>query len=330
MKIKWILPFILINFVSQVMAEEVVIYSSRAEQLVKPIIQAYQQETGVTIKLVSDKEGPLMERLRAEGSNSPADIFLTVDAGNLWQATQMGLLKPVNSATLSANIPAHLRDPQHHWYGMSIRARTIFYNTKKVKPEQLSSYADLANPKWQGKLCLRTSKKVYNQSLVAMMLSEFGPVETEKVVKGWVKNLATPVFPDDTKMLEAIASGQCEVGIANTYYYGRLMEKTPNLPLGIFWADQKGSGTHVNISGAGVTTYAKNSAGAIKFLEWLSSTKAQNMFADINLEFPANPRAKPTSQVVNWGGFKQNLINVANAGSKQVEAVKLMDRAGYK
>ncbi len=321
---------VLAAFAGQAMAEDVVVYSARAEQLVKPIIEAYKKETGVNVKLVSDKEGPLMERLRAEGRNSPADLLLTVDAGNLWQAANSGLLKPVKSPLLDANIPSYLRDPKNEWYGLSIRARTIFYNTQKVKPGQLSSYADLADPKWKGKLCLRTSKKVYNQSLVAMMLAEMGPVKTEKVVKGWVSNLATSEFPDDTKMLEAIAAGQCEVGIANTYYYGRLMEKSPKLPIGIFWADQAGKGTHVNVSGAGVVKYAKNEKGAVKFLEWLSSEKAQNMFADVNMEFPVNPKVKPDARVAAWGDFKHNYINVSNAGQRQAEAVKLMDRVGYK
>lgn len=312
------------------LAEEVVVYSARGEQLLKPIVEAYKKETGVNVKLVSDKEGPLMERLRAEGRNSPADLLLTVDAGNLWQAERLGLLKAVNSPVLDANIPAHLRDPAKQWYGLSIRARTIFYNTQQVRPSQLSSYADLADPKWKGKLCLRTSKKVYNQSLVGMMLAEMGPAKTEQVVKGWVGNLAAAPFPDDTKMLEAIAAGQCEVGIANTYYYGRMMEKSPKLPVGIFWADQAGKGAHVNISGAGVTRHARNEKGAVKFLEWLSSEKAQNMFADVNMEFPVNPKVKPDARVAAWGDFKHNYINVSNAGARQAEAVKLMDRAGYK
>lgn len=312
------------------LAEDVVVYSARGEQLLKPIVEAYKKETGVNVKLVSDKEGPLMERLRAEGRNSPADLLLTVDAGNLWQAERLGLLKAVNSPVLDANIPAHLRDPAKQWYGLSIRARTIFYNTQKLKPSQLSSYADLADPKWKGKLCLRTSKKVYNQSLVGMMLAEMGQAKAEQVVKGWVGNLAVAPFPDDTKMLEAIAAGQCEVGIANTYYYGRMMEKSPKLPVGIFWADQAGKGTHVNISGAGVTRHARNEKGAVKFLEWLSSEKAQNMFADVNMEFPVNPKVKPDARVAAWGDFKHNYINVSNAGARQAEAVKLMDRAGYK
>lgn len=311
-------------------AEEIVVYSARIEQLVKPLFDAYTRETGVKIKFVTDKEGVLLERLKAEGANTPADLLITVDAGNLWQAAREELLKPVPSATLAGNVPVHLRDPDNRWFGLSIRARTIFYNPQKVKPGELSTYADLADPRWRGRLCLRTSKKVYNQSLVAMMIAEQGEAKTEEIVKGWVANLATDPFPDDTRMLEAIAAGQCDVGIANTYYFGRLLEKRPDLPLALFWADQQGRGVHINISGAGVTRHAKNAAGAVQLLEWLSSAKAQNLFADANLEFPVNPAVKPAAAVAAWGDFKQDPLNVAKAGEFQAAAVKLMDRAGYR
>lgn len=311
-------------------AEELVVYSARNEQLIKPLFDAYTTETGVAIKFITDKEGPLLQRLKAEGSNTPADILLTVDAGNLWQAREMGLLKPVQSKTLAKNVPAHLRDPQGHWFGLSVRARTIVYNTTRIKPGELTTYEDLAEANWKGRLCLRTSKKVYNQSLVAMMIAEHGAAKTEQIVRGWVANLATDVFPDDTKMMEAIAAGQCDVGIANTYYYGRLMEKQPQLPLKLFWPNQKGSGVHVNVSGAGVTTHAKHEKAAIAFIEWLASEKAQNLFADVNLEYPVNPAVKPDAVVAAWGKFKQNPLNLSKAGELQTEAVKLMDRAGYK
>ena len=311
-------------------ADALVVYSARNEQLIKPLFDAYTAETGVTIKFITDKEGPLLQRLKAEGSNSPADILLTVDAGNLWQAKEMGLLKPVQSKILEKNVPAHLRDPQGHWFGLSVRARTIVYNTNKLKESDLSTYEDLAAAKWKGRLCLRTSKKVYNQSLVAMMIAEHGEAKTEQIVRGWVANLATDVFPDDTKMMEAVVAGQCDVGIANTYYYGRLMEKQPQIPLKLFWPNQKGSGVHVNVSGAGVTTHAKNDKAAIAFVEWLSSVKAQNLFADVNLEYPVNPNVKADPVVIAWGKFKENPLNISKAGELQTDAVKLMDRANYK
>jgi iron(III) transport system substrate-binding protein len=261
-------------------------------------------------------------------------MLLTVDAGNLWQASEEGLLRPIQSKTLEANVPAHLRDPGNEWFGLSVRARTLVYNTGKVKPADLSTYEDLASPKWKGRLCLRTSKKVYNQSLVAMMIHEYGEEKAEDIVRGWVGNLATSPFPDDTKAMEAVAAGQCDATLVNTYYFGRLMEKKPNLPLAIFWPNQnlknKAAGVHVNISGAGVTRHARNPAGAQKLIEWLSSDKAQNLFADVNLEYPVNPKVAPDKTVAAWGSFRQSLINVKEAGSLQTKAVRLMDRAGYK
>jgi iron(III) transport system substrate-binding protein len=316
------------------LAEEIVVYSARNEQLIKPLFDAYTRDTGVEVKFITDKEGPLMARLKAEGRNTRADVLLTVDAGNLWQASNEDLLRPIRSKTLETNVPAHLRDPGNEWFGLSVRARTIVYNTQKVKPADLSTYEDLANPKWKGRLCLRTSKKVYNQSLVAMMIHEYGEEKTEAMVRGWVGNLATSPFPDDTKAMEAVAAGQCDVTLVNTYYFGRLMAKNPNLPLAIFWPNQtlknKDAGVHVNISGAGVTRHAKNPAGAQKLIEWLSSEQAQSLFADVNLEYPVNPKVAPDATVAAWGTFRQNLVNVKEAGSLQTKAVKLMDRAGYK
>lgn len=311
-------------------ASEVVVYTARNEQLIKPLFDAYAKETGVQIKFITDKEGALLQRLKAEGQNTPADLLITVDAGNLWEAAKEDLLKPVQSRILNANVPAYLRDPGNQWFGLSVRARTIFYNNQKVKPADISTYEDLGSAKWKGRLCLRTSKKVYNQSLVAMMIAEHGEIKAEQIVKSWVANLATEPFPDDTKMLEAIAAGQCDVGIANTYYFGRLMEKKPGLPLSIFWPNQQASGVHVNISGAGVVKYAKHEKEALALLEWLSSPKAQNLFADVNLEYPVNPAVKPDQVVAAWGSFKQNPVNVAKAGELQAAAVKLMDRAGYR
>lgn len=321
-----------LSMVAVARADEIVVYSARAEQLIKPLFDQYTQETGVKIRFITDKEGPLMQRLKAEGKNSPADLFITVDAGNLWQADEQGLLKTVRTPVLEKNVPSHLRDEDFHWYGLSVRARTMVYNTQKIKPAQLSTYEDLANAKWRGRLCLRTSKKVYNQSLVAMLIAEHGEEKAESIVRGWVNNLATDVFADDTQVMQAVAAGQCDVGIVNTYYFGRLVEKQADLPLKLFWPNQdtKSSGVHVNISGAGVTTHAKHEAAAIKFLEWLTGPKAQRLFAEANMEYPVNPATPVDPRVAAWGTFKQNPLNVTQAGALQAAAVKLMDRAGYK
>lgn len=315
---------------TSIFAKDVVVYTARNEQLIKPIFETFTKETGINVKFITDKEGPLLQKLKAEGAETPADMLMTVDAGNLWQAANEDVLQKIDSKILKANIPSHLRDPDNRWFGLSVRARTIFFNNEKVQQKDLSTYEDLANAKFQKKLCLRTSNKVYNQSLVAMMIAEHGEKKAEEIVKGWISNLATEVFADDTKLLEAIDAGICEIGIANTYYYGRLLEKNPNLKIGIFWPNQKKSGVHVNISGAGITKHSKNKENAIKLLEWLSSPKAQSLYADINLEYPANPKIKPNLTVAKWGTFKQNAINVNKAGELQATAVKLMDRANYK
>jgi iron(III) transport system substrate-binding protein len=311
-------------------SDELVIYSARVEPLIKPLFDRYSAKTGVPIRFVTDDAAPLIERLAAEGANSPADILLTVDAGELWNAAERGLLQSLGSSVLEANIPASLRDPQDRWIGLSVRARTIVYSTERVKPEELSTYEALAEPKWRGRLCLRTSKKVYNQSLVAMLIAQHGEAKTEEVVRGWVTNLAATVFSNDTSLMKAIAAGQCDVGIVNTYYFGRLLRDEPELPLKLFWADQQGHGVHVNVSGAGVTTHAPHRANAQRFLEWLSTPDAQTTFASLNLEYPANSSVKADQSVLAWGEFKPSPMNVAQAGALQAQAVKLMDRAGYR
>jgi len=308
----------------------VTIYSSRNEQLIKPLLDKYTEETGVKIELITDKTGPLMARLQAEGKNTPADMLLTVDAGNLWQAAQQGLLQPVASTILESNVPAKYRDPKGQWTGLSLRARTIFYDPSKVDAAELSTYADLADPKWKGKLCLRTSKKVYNQSLVASMMEHLGEEKTEQVIRGWVDNLATDVFSDDTSMLEAIAAGQCEVGVANSYYYGRILDEKPNFPVKIFWANQDTTGTHVNISGAGVVTNSDNPDGALKLMEWLSSDESQGIYASADKEYPVKAGVDESDMLRSWGEFKKDDINVQKFGSLQTQAIQMMDKAGYK
>ena len=310
--------------------QTITIYSSRNEQLIKPLLDRYTEETGVKIELVTDKSGPLMARLQAEGKNTPADMLLTVDAGNLWQAAEQGLLQPVASTVLEANVPAKYRDPKGQWTGLSLRARTIMYDPSKVSADQLSTYADLADPKWKGKLCLRTSNSVYNQSLVASMIENLGEEKTEAVIRGWVANLATDVFSDDTSMLKAIAAGQCEVGLSNSYYYGRLLDEQPNFPVKIFWANQGTTGTHVNVSGAGVVTDSDNPDGALKLMEWLSSDEAQGLYASADKEFPVKAGIDESEMLKSWGPFKQDDISVQKFGELQTKAIQMMDKAGYK
>ena len=311
-------------------AEEVVVYTARIDELIKPVFDAYTAKTGVKVKFITDKEAPLMARLKAEGENTPADLLITVDAGNLWQAEQMGILQPLNSEKIKANIPAQYRSSTDGWTGLSLRARTIVYSTDRVEPKELSTYEALADENWDGRLCLRTSKKVYNQSLTATLIETHGAEKTEKLVKGWINNLATDVFSDDTALIEAINAGQCDVGIVNTYYFGRLHKQNPDLKVKLFWPNQDDRGVHVNLSGAGITKYAPHADEARKLLEWMTTDEAQSIFAGVNQEFPANPSVAPSEEVAAWGEFKADTIPVEVAGKRQAEAIRLMDRAGWR
>ena len=314
---------------AQAAGAPLVVYTARKYQLVDTLFAEYGKLRGIDVTFVTDDGAPLIQRLKAEGRNTPADLLVTVDAGDLWRATEAGLLAPLRSKTLEDAIPANLRDPNGYWFGLAVRARTIAYSTERVNPADLSTYAALADARWKGKLCLRSGKHAYNQSLVAMMIAEDGEKATEGVVRGWVANLATGPFSNDTLLLKAIAAGQCDVGIVNSYYLGRLQNENPDFPAKLFWADQDAGGTHVNISGAGITKHAKNRAEAARFLEWLATPEIQARFASANFEFPANQHAEPQPIVKAWGPFKQQLINVGKIGKTQPAAVQLMDRAGW-
>lgn len=308
----------------------VTVYSERKEHLIEPLFERFTEQSGIEVRYVTDSAGPLISRLENEGTATPADILMTVDAGSLWLAQQKGLLQPVDSQVLEANIPEHLRASDNSWFGLSQRARTIVYSTERVDPEELSTYEALADEKWRGRLCLRTAKKVYNQSLVATMIKTQGVAKVEETVKGWVENLATDPYSNDTLTMEAVVAGQCDLTIVNTYYLGRLQKDNPDIPLAIFWPNQEGRGVHVNISGAGLVEHAKQAQAATKLLEWLSTPDAQYQFAELNQEYPANPEVDPSPLVASWGEFKADLVNVEAAGRLQAEAVKLMDRAGYR
>jgi iron(III) transport system substrate-binding protein len=309
-------------------ASEVLVYSARHYGQ-EAAFEAFTKKTGIQVRMFNGSTGELFERLKAEGDKSPADVLLTVDAGNLWNAARAGLLSKIDSPELAANIPAHLRDPENRWVGLTVRARTIMYNTNKVKPSELSTYEALGDPKWKGRLCLRTSGYIYNQSLLATMIKRHGEPKTEEIARGWAANQPV-LINSDTKILEAIAAGQCDVGVTNHYYLARIVSKDAAFPVAPFWANQQTTGTHVNISGAGVAAHAKNRANAVKFLEFLSSAEAQQMFADLSFEYPANPQAAINKVVAKWGKFKQDDINIASAGEFQAAATRLADRAGYK
>lgn len=307
-------------------SKKLVVYTHRNEQLIKPLFEAYTKETGTKVEYLTGEPGPLFERIKAEGKGTPADVFLSVDAGSLWQADKEGLFLPIESKKLNERIPSHLRAPNGSWYGLSLRSRTIFYNREKVKPSDLADYASLADSKWKGRLCLRTSKKVYNQSLVAMMIAREGEKKTSEVVKGWVQNLATDVFNNDTKLLEAIESGECHVGIANTYYLGRLVKEGKATKVGVYFPPA----THMNVSGGGVLKHSKNKEEASRFLEWLVTPEAQKLYADSNMEYPVVTGVEPDPIVKAWGLPKADTTPLSKAGELQRSAILLMERAQYR
>lgn len=319
-----------------VASEEINLYSARKENLIKPLLDRFTEATGIKVNLVTGKADALLKRLQIEGRNSPADLFITVDAGRLYRAREAGVLRPVSSGVLNAAVPANLRDPGGFWFGLSQRARPIFYARDRVKPEQLSSYEALAEPQWKGRICVRSSNNIYNQSLVASMIANIGEAATEDWARGLVRNLARPPKGGDRDQLKAAAAGQCDVAIANTYYAGAMInskdpaERAAIAKLAIFWPNQDGRGAHINVSGVGMTASAKNQANAVKLMEYLVSPESQQWYAEVNQEYPVRPGVAWSETIKAWGEFKADSLNLARLGELNAAAVRLMDRAGWK
>lgn len=312
------------------------LYSARHYDADNEIYQAFADATGIRVNLIEAEADPLIERIKSEGANSPADVLVTVDAGRLWRAEQAGLFQPVNSDVLKQAIPANLRHPEDLWFGFSKRARVIMYDKNKVTPSELSTYEDLANPKWRGKILVRSSTNIYNQSLVGSILAANGAEKTEAWGRGFVANFARPAEGNDTGQIQAVASGLGTLAIANTYYLMRMMssdkpeERAIAEKIGVFFPNQRDRGTHVNISGGGLVKTSPNKANAIQFLEFLVSPKAQEIFAKSNYEYPVLEGAPVDPKLTSLGAFKSDPINAAVFGRNGEEALKLMDRAGWK
>ncbi|WP_119679932.1 Fe(3+) ABC transporter substrate-binding protein [Indioceanicola profundi] len=321
---------------SALAAGEVNIYSSRHYDSDQLLYDAFEKETGIRVNLIEGKDDELIERMKAEGRNSPADVLVAVDAGRLWRAQEAGILQPVSSDYLSKTIPPQYREKDGHWFGLSSRARVIIYNKDAVKPEELSTYEDLADPKWKDRLLIRSSTNVYNQSLTGSILAAHGPEKTEEWARGIAANLARPPQGGDTDQILAVAAGEGDVAISNTYYFGRMLNsddpkvKAQAEKVGVFFPNQNDRGTHVNISGAGVAAHAPNKANAIKFIEFLAGPEAQKIFADANYEYPVLSSVPPHPTVAAWGEFTADKLNAAEYGRNNAEALKIMDRAGWK
>jgi iron(III) transport system substrate-binding protein len=317
-------------------AEEVNVYSARKDHLIKPVLDEFTKQTGVKVNLLSAGEDQLLERLRSEGARSPADLFVTTDVAHLHKARVAGVLQPVSSPVLDKNIPAKFRDPQGYWFGLSARARVVFYAKDRVKPGELSTYEDLTDPKWKGRICVRSSSSTYNQSLLAHLIAVHGPDKAEAWAKAVVDNLARKPQGGDRDQILAVAAGQCDLAIANTYYYGNLVtsekaqEREAAAKVGVLFPDQQGRGAHMNVAGAGVAASAKNNAAAVKLIEYLSGPEAQRMIAEANSEYPVLPSAKLSPVVAAWGPLKGDDINVAMLGENNPLAVRIFDRVGWR
>ena len=335
--IRLLLPLILTCFTSvQTFSNEVNIYSARQEALIKPLLDKFSEQTAVKVNLVTGKGDALLTRLINEGENSPADILLTVDAGRLYRAQQANVLKAISSASLSELVPENLKSLDDLWVGLSIRARVIIYSKDRVNPEDLESYESLADEQWSGRICIRSSSNIYNQSMVAGMIAQNGLEKTEQWLQGFTANFARKPAGGDRDQIKAVAAGECDIAIANSYYLGHMLNSTDASQrsaaekVSLFWPNQKDRGTHINISGAGITTSSKNTLNAEKLIAFLASDESQRWYAEKNNEFPIRENVEISPILQSWGPFRADKINVTQLGEYNSEAIKAMDRAGWR
>ena len=313
------------------------LYSTRHYQTDEALYANFTKTTGIKLNRIEAGEDPLIERLKNEGTSSPADVLVTVDAGRLWRAEQLGLFQSIDSKVLTARLPDHMRTPNNQWFGFSARARVIIYNRTALKAADVQNYEDLADPKLKGKVCTRSGSHVYNLSLMSALIEHWGEAKAEQWARAVVANFARSPKGGDTDQILAVAAGECGVAISNSYYYVRLLasekpeDRKAIANIGVVWPNQKSFGTHMNVSGAGVVKYAKNRDAAIKYLEYLSSDQAQGYFAEGNNEWPVVKGAPLNNKALaSLGSFKMDTLNISALGKNQPLAQKIFDRVGYK
>ena len=320
---------------------EVNVYSHRHYDTDQALYDRFEEQTGIEVNVIQGKADELIERLSREGSASPADILMTVDAGRLVRAQSMGLLQPVTSALLEANVPAHLRDPEGSWFGLTQRARVIVYHPDRVSPDELSTYADLTHPMWAGRILIRSSSNIYNQSLLASIIANEGEAEAAAWAAGMVANMARTPQGNDRDQMKAVAAGEGDLAVVNTYYVGLLInsgdeyEREVGAQVRVFFpnqdgAGQDGRGAHVNVSGAGVTKSAGNLDNAVKLLEFLTGAEAQELFSAANHEYPVNPAVSPSPLLQSWGDFTADDLPLHRLGELNADAVRVFDHAGWR
>ena len=315
-------------------ASEVNIYSYRQPYLIEPLLKEFSQETGIKVNVIFAEKG-LIERIQAEGRNSPADVLLTVDVGNLTQATAAGIAQPVQSATLDAEIPPSYRATDGEWFGLTRRARVVYASKERVKQDAIT-YEELADPKWRGKICIRSGQHVYNVALIASMIAHHGEEWTEQWLKGVKANLARKPAGDDRLQVKGVYAGECDLAIGNTYYMGAML-KNDKEPEQKEWANSVNMlfpntgdrGTHVNVSGAVVAKYAPHQENAVKLIEFLASDKGQEMYADVNNEYPVKEGVPWSTLVQSWGDFKPDPISLNEVAGLRKKASELVDKVGF-
>ena len=318
-------------------ADEVNLYSARKENLIKPLLDRFTESSGIAVNLVTGNASALIKRLEAEGRNTPADLLLTTDAGRLHAAHSKELLQSIDDEEVQKQVPAHLFGKDSHWVGLSQRSRVVVYSNERVKSEELSSYEDLADPKWKGKICVRSSDNIYNQSLLASIIAHHGAEEAENWAKGVVANMGRAPKGNDRAQVTAVAIGECDLAIVNNYYVGNMIQSAKDQErdavskINVFYPNQADRGAHMNVSGIGITKHSKNTESARKLIEFLVSDTAQQWYADKNNEYPVRTDIDVSETVAAWGyPFKQDQLPVSQLGELNAEAVKIFDRAGWK
>lgn len=312
------------------------VYTHRHYEADQLLFDKFTEKTGIKVNVVSASADELIQKLELEGANSPADVLITVDAGRLHRAETKNLLQAISSEVLDTNIPGKFKNPEGYWFGLTYRARILAYSKERVKPEELSSYESLTAPEWKGRILTRSSENIYNQSLLASIIAANGNDEAEKWAAGLLANMSRSPKGSDRDQIKAVASGEGDVAIVNTYYIGIMLndanqeERKAAEKVGIFFPNQGDRGTHINISGAGVTKYAPNKDNAIKLLEFLSEPESQEILANINFEYPVNPNVEVSNLLKEWGTFKTDGLNLSKLGEKNSEAVIIFDKVGWK
>ncbi|GGG52316.1 iron deficiency-induced protein A [Pseudohongiella nitratireducens] len=320
----------------QASAAEVNVYSAREENLIKPLLDRFSDETGIRVNLITAGADELTTRMELEGANSPADVLLTVDVGRLWRAKEADLLQSVDSDVLMRQVPSQYRDSDNQWFAASLRSRVIVYDKERVDPSELSTYEALADPKWRGDICVRSSSNIYNQSLVASLVSHNGLDDTQQWAQSLVENFARSPQGGDRDQIAAVAIGQCQLALVNTYYFAGMINSTMDdqreqaSRVAVFWPNQEGRGAHINISGAAVARHAPNRQEAVQLMEYLVSDEAQEWYAETNNEYPVREGVPVSDTLASWGAFKADDLALEQLGIHNAEAVRLMDRAGWR